>query len=91
MLKRKFYAKLLEWKRTKNQTCLLVKGARQIGKTYIIDYFGRMNYASYIYINFIETPKAKDISARYGSSNSRSLIVILTIFRNMHPIRKSPR
>ncbi|MGN1457094.1 MAG: ATP-binding protein, partial [Acutalibacteraceae bacterium] len=42
-------------------TCLLVKGARQIGKTFIIDLFGRENYQSYIYINFIEMPQTKDI------------------------------
>ncbi len=39
MLKRKFYDRLLEWKERKNNTCLLVRGARQIGKTYIIDVF----------------------------------------------------
>ena len=61
MLKRKFYDKLLSWKNTKQSSCLLVKGARQIGKTYIIDYFGKENYESYIYINFIEIPQAKDI------------------------------
>ena len=61
MLKRKFYNILSEWKKTKNQSCLLVKGARQIGKTYIIDVFGKENYQSYKYINFIETPNAKDI------------------------------
>lgn len=61
MLKRKFYEKLLEWKKNKNQSCLLVKGARQIGKTYIIDLFGKENYKSYIYINFIESQQAKDI------------------------------
>ncbi len=61
MLKRKFYDKLVAWKNTKKQSCLLVKGARQIGKTFIIDRFGRENYASYIYINFIERPQTKDI------------------------------
>ena len=61
MLKRKFYDKLLEWKNDHKQTCLLVKGARQIGKTYIIDLFGRENYESCIYINFIEMPQTKDI------------------------------
>ena len=60
MLKRKFYNKLLDWKKTKNETCLLVKGSRQIGKTYIIDYFGKENYKSYIYINFIELPQTAD-------------------------------
>ena len=32
MLKRKFYNILSEWKKTKNQSCLLVKGARQLEK-----------------------------------------------------------
>ncbi len=41
MLRRKFYDTLLKWSKEKNQECLLVRGARQIGKTYIIDYFGR--------------------------------------------------
>jgi hypothetical protein len=61
MLKRKFYDYLLAWKKSKKNECLLVKGARQIGKTFIIDKFGRENYQSYIYINFIEEPKFKDI------------------------------
>ncbi len=61
MLKRKFYSTLMEWKNNKAQECLLVKGARQIGKTYIIDYFGKKNYSSYIYINFIEFPQFIDI------------------------------
>ncbi len=61
MLKRKFYDVLLQWKQNKGKECLLVKGARQIGKTFIIDYFGRENYRSYIYINFIEKPAYKDI------------------------------
>ncbi len=61
MLKRKFYDRLLEWKESKEKECLLVNGARQIGKTYIIDYFGKQNYSSYIYINFIESPQLTKI------------------------------
>ena len=69
MLKRKFYDKLLEWKNRDDHTCLLVKGARQIGKTFIIDLFGRENYKSYIYINFIEMPQTKDIFIGELSAN----------------------
>lgn len=69
MLKRKFYNKLLDWKKNKDKSCLLVKGARQIGKTYIIDYFGRQNYQNYIYINFIESPKVSDIFEGELSAN----------------------
>ena len=37
MLKRKILNDLINWKNTKNKECLLVKGARQVGKTYIIE------------------------------------------------------
>ena len=60
MLRRKFYDTLLKWSKEKNQECLLVRGARQIGKTYIIDYFGKNNYKSYIYINFIEKQELRE-------------------------------
>lgn len=40
MLKRKIYQKLVDWKRTHKNNCLMVEGARQVGKTYIIREFG---------------------------------------------------
>lgn len=61
MLRRKIYDELIEWKRTKRRECLLVNGARQIGKTYIIERFGRENYGSYIYLNFFKNPEYKEI------------------------------
>ena len=61
MLKRKIEKELLEWKNTKHNECLLVKGARQVGKTYIIDKFGKDNYKNYVYINFFENPNYKNI------------------------------
>lgn len=61
MLKRKITDKLLEWKSQKKNECLMVKGARQIGKTYTIRHFGKENYKSYIEINFEENPNYKEI------------------------------
>jgi predicted AAA+ superfamily ATPase len=61
MLTRKFCNKLLDWKKKVNKRPLFVRGARQIGKTYIIDYFGKTNYSSYIYINFLENSEYKRI------------------------------
>ena len=52
MLKRKMYEKLLEWKNTKKKECLLIKGARQVGKTYLVREFGKKEYESFIEINF---------------------------------------
>lgn len=61
MLKRKMMQLLIDWKTNKSRECLLVKGARQIGKTYIIELFARENYKNYIYINFVETPSMRDV------------------------------
>lgn len=61
MLKRKIYDELLNWKNKKNRECLLVQGARQIGKTYIIEKFGKNQYSSYIYLNFYQNPDHKKI------------------------------
>ena len=61
MLRRKFLSDLLTWKIAKKNECLLVKGARQIGKTFIIDKFGNEFYKQYFYINFLENPGLKMI------------------------------
>ena len=61
MLKRKFSETLKQWKETKKRECLLVNGARQVGKTFIIDVFGRENYKSYIYLNLFKNPEYKQI------------------------------
>ena len=61
MLKRKILNDLINWKNTKNKECLLVKGARQVGKTYIIEEFGKTYYGNYIYLNFFRNPNLKNI------------------------------
>ena len=63
MLKRKITAQLKEWRRQHKEDCLLVKGARQVGKTYTITRFGEEEYESFIYVNFIESPELKTIFA----------------------------
>ena len=57
MLKRKIYQTLLDWKNTKRNECLLIKGARQVGKSFIIREFGRENYESFIELNFYQHPE----------------------------------
>ena len=65
MLERKIYAELLQWKRKRQQEklkkCLIVKGARQVGKSYIIQEFGKREYASFINIDFYSHPELKII------------------------------
>ena len=58
MFKRKIYDKLLEWKETSaGRTALLIEGARRIGKSTIVEAFGKNEYESYILIDFAFAPK----------------------------------
>lgn len=62
-LKRKIDAFLSSWKANPDRKPLIVKGPRQVGKTESITRFGSINYTSVIYINFVEEPKYKMITA----------------------------
>ncbi len=44
--------KLINWKNSKNRKPLILKGARQVGKTYILKQFGKENYEGIAYFNF---------------------------------------
>ncbi len=60
-LKRKVDHYLKEWKLSQERKPLVIKGARQIGKTESIRQFAMEHYASFIEINFVEEPKYKTI------------------------------
>lgn len=77
MLKRKIMEKLVKWKSKEDKMSLVVRGARQVGKTYIIDKFARENYKNYVYINFIESPKYKEIFE--GNLDIETLIKQITL------------
>ena len=62
-IKRKIDEVLLEWKNDPVRKPLIVKGARQVGKTESISKFGNENYQNVITINFVEEPKYKTITS----------------------------
>lgn len=49
---RKIMRNLIEWKNSKERKPLILRGARQVGKTYIIKQFGTENYEGVAYFNF---------------------------------------
>lgn len=54
-MKRKIYDILLDWKNdTNNIKPLMILGARQVGKTYIIDDFCKHEYSNYVYVNLLD-------------------------------------
>lgn len=62
-LRRKIDKFLEEWKRNEDRKPLIIRGARQIGKTESIKHFAEDNYSNFIEINFVEEPKYKGIIA----------------------------
>jgi len=61
MLTRKLSTQLAEWKNMTNRKCLLVKGARQVGKTTTIEKFAKENYKHYVYMNFDKMPEYQSV------------------------------
>jgi predicted AAA+ superfamily ATPase len=50
-MKRRVSKSILEWKNSSRRMPLIINGARQVGKTYIIEQFGKEHYESVLYLN----------------------------------------
>ena len=69
-MEREIIKELINWKKSQNRKPLIVHGARQVGKTYIIKKFGKEHYENLIYINFetnqeISSQISENIDAKY--------------------------
>lgn len=71
-MERKLFEELLKWKNRKNRKPLIIKGARQTGKTYLIREFGKRCFETYHYFNFEENPM---LSKAFSHSLSPELII----------------
>jgi predicted AAA+ superfamily ATPase len=58
---RDIYENLLEWKDSRIRQPLLLRGARQTGKTFIIHDFGKKSFKNFITLNFERNPEYKEI------------------------------
>ena len=65
-MERKIYQKLLEWKNSDFRKPLILQGARQVGKTYIVNLFAGREYVNYVYCNF---EKEKDLDDFFNNLN----------------------
>lgn len=61
IVKRQALDLLIKWKNSKNRKPLVLKGARQVGKTWLIKEFGERFYDDYFYFNFDEEDELKSI------------------------------
>ena len=76
MLKRKIENTLAEWKKTKTNQGILITGARQVGKTSIIERFAANHYDNLVKIDFVEQPDA--VAIIEGAHDLNDLIVRIT-------------
>ena len=70
-MRRKILNKLIEWKNAPNRMPLILQGARQTGKTYIVNYFGSVEYQETVYCNF---EKDKNLVSIFNNLSPQEII-----------------
>ena len=60
-MKRKLYNALIDWKNDPDRKPLVLEGARQVGKTWLLKEFGKNEYQNLVYVNFHDDPEAQEI------------------------------
>ena len=75
-------SELLKWKDKKGRKSLLLEGARQVGKTYLLKDFGKRYFKNVAYINF-QNPSTELIDLFNGSIEPKRIITMLELLLNM--------
>ncbi|MCD8374494.1 MAG: AAA family ATPase [Oscillospiraceae bacterium] len=76
-LKRNAIQDLINWKSSEERKPLVLKGARQVGKTWLMKEFGQNYYKSYVYFNFDEEDELKSIFE--ANKNPQRIIELLSM------------
>lgn len=66
-MKRELYKKLLEWKHSPDRKPLVLEGARQVGKTWLLKEFGRNEYENLVYINCDNNPQMHSLFSDFDT------------------------
>ena len=64
-MKRSIYTSLCAWKASSHRKPLILQGARQVGKTYILKEFGKQEYKNVVYINCDDNDNMKEMFVDY--------------------------
>ncbi len=77
-LRRDITEEFKKWKDNPKHKCLLVRGARQVGKTFAIERFCEKEYDSFIEINFLESPSMKKIFS--GNLDAKTIKTNISLY-----------
>ena len=75
-------SELLKWKEKNGRKPLLLEGARQVGKTYLLKDFGKRYFKNVAYINF-QNPNEELVDLFKGSIEPKRIITMLELYLNM--------
>lgn len=81
-MRRDIYRILTDWKKSDNRRPLLIRGARQTGKTYVVNDFGKNEFEDVIYLNFERNPEFKDI---FNSNIPVEIVEKITLYTTKRP------
>ena len=76
-MKRKAISNLVNWKESDSRKPLVIRGARQVGKTWLMKEFGRNYYDSFVYFNFDEEDQLKSIFET--NKNPQRIVELLSL------------
>ena len=76
-LKRNAIQELIKWKNSPERKPMVLKGARQVGKTWLMKEFGRNFYDNFVYFNFDEEDELKSIFET--NKNPQRIIELLSM------------
>ena len=78
-MKRDIYQYLSDWKKRKTRKPLIIRGARQVGKTFMVDILGQSDFDSYVKINLEETNNYHDL---FKNNDPKEIVNQLSIIVN---------
>lgn len=76
-MKRNAQESLIRWKSSEDRKPMVLKGARQVGKTWLMKEFGRLAYDSFVYFNFDEEEELKSIFE--ANKNPQRIVELLSL------------
>ena len=76
-MKRNIWQALVDWKDSSDRKPLILKGARQVGKTWLMQEFGRTYYNNIVYVNFDIEDEIKSIFE--GNKNPQRIVELLSL------------
>ncbi len=78
MLKRTVDDELIKWAESDSGKCLMLRGARQVGKTFSSEQLGKSKFESVVSVNFLEQPELKSVFT--GNLDTNSLIMNFSVY-----------